>query len=139
MEPPMNRLSFATLREANIARLPLFKNAQGEPAHTERDGSDWSPADWMVATLGELGEAANIMKKMRRGDYGDRNEDAYIEAEIKLEKEFADVATYLDIMAMQFGIDLGKVVQDKWNEVSARIDCPLEIHFDILIDTNEVE
>lgn len=38
-------LTFAELREANIARLPQFKNKHGEPAHSQPDGSDWSISD----------------------------------------------------------------------------------------------
>lgn len=117
IEIPYNQsLTFDALRAANMDRLPLFKNALGEPAHTEPDGSDWSPADWMTATLGELGEAANIMKKIKRGDY----EEGGIPFD-DLAREFADVVTYLDILAMQFGIDLGEAVRTKFNEVSVRV------------------
>jgi hypothetical protein len=51
-------LTFAELRTANMARLPQFKNAKGEPAHSKPDGSDWLLSAWCNATLGELGEAA---------------------------------------------------------------------------------
>lgn len=116
----MNQLKFADLRVANRMRLPQFKNAVGEPAHSKPDGSDWSPADWMVAVVGELGEAANLMKKIRRGDFA--TERDLLEAEAKLQKEFADFVTYADIMAAQFGIDLGEAVMNKFNEVSRRVD-----------------
>ena len=108
-------LSFATLRAANIARLPQFKNGLGEAAHEKPDGSDWSPADWMTATVGELGELANIMKKVRRGDL------TLEEALPSMSKEFADVVTYLDIMAMQYNIPLGEATRAKFNEVSRRV------------------
>jgi NTP pyrophosphatase (non-canonical NTP hydrolase) len=116
----MNQLKFADLRLANTLRLPQFKNAQGEPAHSQPDGSDWSPADWMVAVVGELGEAANLMKKIRRGDFATMCD--LLEAKEKLQKEFADFITYADIMAAQFGIDLGEAVMQKFNEVSRRVD-----------------
>lgn len=54
-------LTFDDLRKANLARLPLFKNSKGEVVYQEPDGSDWSPADWFLALLGELGEAATII------------------------------------------------------------------------------
>jgi NTP pyrophosphatase (non-canonical NTP hydrolase) len=124
----MNQLKFETLRKANLLRLPQFKNSLGLPAHSEPDGSDWSPADWMVAVVGELGEAANIMKKLRRGDFGtDKEAPAYVDAMKMLEKEFADFITYADIMASQFDIDLGKAVTDKFNEVSMRVGCEVFI------------
>ena len=49
-------LSFNTLRQANLRRLPEFKNSKGEPAHSEPDGSDWSPAQWLQALAGEVGD-----------------------------------------------------------------------------------
>lgn len=114
-------LSFDVLREANIARLPTFKNNKGEPAHSEPDGSDWDLATWSNAVLGELGEAANIIKKIRRGDI------SIDEARPLLAKEYADVQTYLDILAMQTGVDLGKATVDKFNEISKRVGSPIMI------------
>lgn len=91
-------LSFATLRAANTARLQLFKNSRGGPAHSKPDGSDWSKGEWMNAILGELGEAANLVKKVKRGDMP-------LEAALgELANEFADVVTYTDLTAMQFDL-----------------------------------
>lgn len=81
-----NGLSFQTLREANMQRLPQFKNRKGEPAHSKADGSDWKLSAWSNATLGELGEAANIIKKIERGDLTRE------EALPLLEKELAEVS-----------------------------------------------
>jgi hypothetical protein len=61
-------LTFRTLRDANKARLPQFKNRRGEPAHSEPDGSDWKLSAWCNAVTGELGELANLIKKIERGD-----------------------------------------------------------------------
>lgn len=126
-----SKLSFATLREANLARLPTFKNAQGLPAHDKADGSDWTPADWLVAVTGELGEAANLMKKLKRGDFPAHQIENVINDE--LADEFADVATYLDLLAAQFGIDLGAAIHNKFNRVSRRVSSPVFIN-----DTYEV-
>src|SRR5687768_11283498 len=95
-------LTFNTLRSANMARLPEFKNANGEFAHTKPDGSDWSLSDWMTAVTGEVGEAANLIKKIRREDY------KLEELRPELARELADIVTYLDILAYQCGIDPGK-------------------------------
>lgn len=90
-------LTFQALRAANQARCPLFKNAKGELQHS---GRDWLANDWMIATVGELGEAANVMKKVRRGDlYLD-------EARPKLAQEFSDVVIYLDMLAANCGVEL---------------------------------
>jgi NTP pyrophosphatase (non-canonical NTP hydrolase) len=111
----MTGFTFSTLRDANMARLPRFKNAKGERAHSEDDGSDWSPAEWLQATVGELGELANMLKKVKRGDY------SFEEGRAEIAKEFADVAIYLDLFAYQFRIDLGDAVAAKFNEVSDRV------------------
>lgn len=114
-------LDFATLRRANTMRLPQFKNPKGEPAHKEPDGSDWALSAWCNAVCGELGEAANLIKKIERGDF------TLEEAREALGKEFADIATYLDILAMRAGIDLGEAIVGKFNEVSERVGSSVRI------------
>lgn len=121
LKPTRGDLTFYELRQANVARLPLFKNAKGKPAHSKPDGSDWSIGEWMNATLGELGEAANIVKKIQRGDI------TFEEALPALKKEFADVQTYLDLTAFRCGIDLGRATIEKWNEVSERVGVELRL------------
>lgn len=118
-------MDFYTLREANRTRVGRFKNKHGEIAHSEADGSDWSPAQWLQAVVGELGEYANIRKKFERGDL------TFEEYEIAATKELADVQTYLDLLAMRAldgtklvhptGIDLGEATRLKFNEVSRRV------------------
>lgn len=95
-------LTFQELRTANQSRLPHF-GLHG----------DWTPADWAVATTGELGEGCNFLKKMRRGDPNVSVND--------VAKELADTVTYLDFLAWSLGIDLGEAVRSKFNEVSDRI------------------
>lgn len=102
-----NGLSFNTLRAANAARLKHSKYSRCE--------DDWTPAHWMQATVGELGELANLLKKVDRGDF------ALDEVRAEIAREFADVQTYLDIMAMKLDIDLGQATVDKFNEISNRI------------------
>jgi NTP pyrophosphatase (non-canonical NTP hydrolase) len=112
-------LTFDALRKANLRRLPQFKNARGEPAHSHPEGNDWTPADWALAALGELGEAANLMKKIKRGDFAPEEVGEIIKT--KLAWEFADVITYIDLLALQYHIDLGEVVKEKFNIVSERV------------------
>lgn len=123
----MSKLTFQQLRNMNTARLPQFKNSKGDPAHSEPDGSDWQPAQWLQAVVGELGEFANIRKKFERGDL------SFDEYRAAAAKELADVQTYLDILALRAldmnglahptGIDLGQATVEKFNEVSRRIGC----------------
>lgn len=117
-------LSFRTLRQANLQRIPLFRDSKGRKCHSEPDGSDWSPAEWLQATVGELGELANLLKKINRGDF------SLEEALPEVRKEFADVAIYLDIFALQFGIDLGDAIREKFNEVSERVGAEVFIGHD---------
>lgn len=88
-------LSFSSLREANSARMPLFKNRLGGPAHTQPDGSDWNPASWLQALVGELGEYARARHLYETGEMS--YEDYVIEAH----KELADVQCYLDLLALR--------------------------------------
>jgi NTP pyrophosphatase (non-canonical NTP hydrolase) len=114
-------LTFRTLRDANLKRLPMFKDALGRTCHAKDDGSDWSPAQWLQAVVGELGEYANLRKKVERGD------KTLAEARPMLADELADVVIYLDILASQLGVDLGKAVMAKWNRTSEKVGAPIYI------------
>lgn len=127
-------LTFDALRAANALRLPQFKNPHGQLAHSEPDGSDWSPAQWLQAVMGELGEYANVRKKFERGDLTAE------QFEVMAAKELADVQTYLDILARrcldvpgkphQVGVDLGQATRAKFNEVSERVGA--DVFIDII-------
>lgn len=110
-----NGLTFNDLHAANLHRLPQFRNGRGELSHSEPDGSDWSVSEWLEAVTGELGEFANLHKKVRRGDL------TMDEARADLGRELADVVIYLDILAGRLGLDLGAVVMSKFNETSRRV------------------
>lgn len=101
--------TFDALRAANIARLPLFKSRLGAPAHSQPDGSDWALSTWCNAVLGELGELANLIKKVERGDLG------LAEARAELLAECADVLSYLDILAFRLDVDLGRAYGAAFN------------------------
>lgn len=105
-------LTFTELREANIKRFPQFRNNRGELV----DCASWAPADWMTALTGEVGELANFLKKIKRGDAIDA-------APGYVAKELADIQIYLDILAWRLAVDLGDATRQKFNEVSARVGC----------------
>lgn len=121
MEPKDQDLLLSALRTANRARIPLFKNGRGEIAHPMPDGSDWNLSAWSNAVLGELGEAANMIKKVERGDM------TLDEARPALAKEFADVLCYLDILAFRAGVNLGAATISKFNEISIRVGAPIRL------------
>lgn len=113
-------LKLGALREANRRRIPWFRDKKGRRCHKD-DGSDWSLSQWSNAVLGELGEAANLIKKIERGDF------SLEEAREELGKEFADVLTYLDILAFRAGVDLSRATVAKFNEVSERVEAPIRL------------
>jgi len=111
-------LTFKKLREANLDRLPQFRDKRGVICHANSDGSDWSPSDWMTAVSGEVGELASEIKALRRGDYAGI-ERSFITK--KVAHEAADIVIYLDLLVSQFGIDLGEAITEKFNIVSERV------------------
>ena len=108
-------LKFNALREANARRIGHFRNSKGGVAHDKKDGSDWTLSDWITAITGELGELANIVKKVRRGDY------TIEEARPMIERETADVNIYLDIFAKQAGFNLGDAIIKTFNKKSKEV------------------
>lgn len=84
--------------------------------------SSWSLSDWMTATAGELGEAANIIKKLNRYRDGiPGNTESEAELRSKLADELADVAIYLDLLTQAAGFDLETIRAVKFDKTSAKI------------------
>lgn len=84
--------------------------------------SDWSLSDWCTATLGELGEAANIVKKLNRVRDGiPGNKETPEELSAALRDEIADVFIYLDLLAQSQGFVLEDAVREKFAKTSAKI------------------
>ena len=108
------QLTFNALRAANIHRLPTFKNSKGELTH-DATGSNWTPAQWLQALTGELGEYANLRKKFERGDIS--------EAEFNdlAADELADIQIYLDLLAYRLNIDLADATRYKFNVKSREV------------------
>ncbi len=102
------------LREAN------FRRASSSVKYRQCE-SNWQPAHWMNALVGEVGECANLIKKVDRGDL------SLEEARDKIGKEIADIQCYLDLLAMKLGLDLGEVTVKKFNEVSDRIGSEIKL------------
>lgn len=83
---------------------------------------DWSLSDWFTATLGELGEAANVAKKLNRVRDGiNGNKETPEELQKKLRNEVADVFIYLDLLAQSAGFILGDVVMETFEAKSQQI------------------
>lgn len=87
--------------------------------------SSWTASDWMTAVTGEVGEAANIIKKLNRVRDGiPGNTQTEDELKAALKHELADAFCYLDLLATSQGISLIDVVIEKWNLTSQRIGYP---------------
>jgi NTP pyrophosphatase (non-canonical NTP hydrolase) len=135
-------LTFRTLRDGNVERLPLFKDKKGRRCHpripSQRPGSNWSAAQWLQAIVGELGEYANLRKKVERGDFTEA------EAKEMLKAEIADVVIYIDLLAHNLGIDLGEAVMSTWNAKSEALGIPIYLdaedwHFSRALTNEEQE
>lgn len=95
-------LTFDRLREQNVQRCEKVFHPL----------NDWSLNDWGTALAGEVGEALNIIKKVRRGDFDLQR------ARQSLSDELADVVAYTDLLAARAEIDLAAAVVRKFNHVS---------------------
>jgi NTP pyrophosphatase (non-canonical NTP hydrolase) len=88
--------------------------------------NSWTLSDWVTALTGEVGEAANIVKKLNRirdSIPGNLNDDTnpYILMQ-KLAKEIADIAIYLDLFAQAAGLDLELIRDEKFEETNRKIN-----------------
>lgn len=108
-------LTFKEFSEANARRAPGFVNRKGETF------APFTPLETCGAAAGELGELANLVKKVRRGD------QTLDEARQKIADEVGDVVTYLTILCNKLDIDIGEACRSKFNEVSDRIGSDIKI------------
>lgn len=82
----------------------------------------WSSSDWIVAVTGELGEAANIVKKLNRVRDGiPGNKETEAELRSALRDEIADTFIYLDLLAQSLGFSLEEAAVSKFNRTSEKI------------------
>lgn len=88
----------------------------------------WSTSDWMTALVGEVGEAANVVKKLNRYRDGvPGNKISEGELRDQLRKELGDVFVYLDLMAQALGFKIEHAAVEVFNAKSADIGCPIQI------------
>lgn len=115
------KMDLRDLREQNISRANRW---HGENSDT------WTLADWSNAMCGEAGEAANIVKKIRRhqthveSNYNTPVMETLLE---ELESELADLVIYADLLAHFAEIDLGLAIVEKFNAVSKKQKFPERI------------
>lgn len=115
-------LTFARVHEVNRERCNEWHD--GFPNNT--DG--WTGADWSNAMQGESGEFGNVVKKLRRLEFGlrgskgeDKDRDVLL---AKLAKEAADTFLYLDLTCTFYGVNLAEAIIQKFNQVSEEQNLP---------------
>lgn len=94
--------------------------------------ADWSISDWAVALAGEVGEACNAIKKLRRvedeianlSDDPERQLSTRAEAVAKIGEELADTFIYLNLLACRLGLHLPTEIIAKFNATSERYGFP---------------
>jgi len=122
-------LDLENLRAANLNRLAEGSFARGGVKHNALD--DWTPEQWFLAMVGELGEWANLQKKFNRGDFvvdytqgfdvREKTLARYQDAVQARIDEIADVVIYLDLLAARLDIDLSQAVASKFNRKSIEV------------------
>jgi len=120
-------LDLAVLQETSASRAEQWHGARPRPD----DGTGWTGADWSNAMCGEAGEAANIVKKLRRHETGagtGYNTPPYADLIDKLGEEIADVVCYAVLLAEYYGIELSETVIAKFNQVSRAQNFPQRVH-----------
>jgi NTP pyrophosphatase (non-canonical NTP hydrolase) len=114
-------MTFGQFSQANRARCE-------SPQGFNHPLSGWSTSDWITATMGELGEAANVVKKLNRyrdGVPGNKVSEA--ELRDQLRKEIGDVFVYLDLMAQSLGFSIADAAAEVFNSKSAEIGYPTKL------------
>lgn len=85
----------------------------------------WNTCEWMCAVAGEVGEACNIAKKLKRLEtsQGYRKEELGQAFQLtnELSYEIADAVIYLDLVATSLGFNLEDLVRKKFNITSDRL------------------
>ena len=114
-------MTFGQFSEANRKRC---ESSQG----FNHPLAGWSASDWMTATLGELGEAANVVKKLNRVRDGvPGNKRTPDELRDDLRKELGDVFVYLDLMAQSLGFNIADAAVEVFNAKSTEIGYPVQM------------
>lgn len=87
----------------------------------------WTLSDWMTAVTGELGEAANIVKKLNRVRDGvSGNKQTPEELQQRLMEEIGDVFIYLDLLATRAGFKIEDAIRHSFNAKSEELGCEIK-------------
>jgi NTP pyrophosphatase (non-canonical NTP hydrolase) len=88
----------------------------------------WSMSDWFLALIGEIGEAANVAKKLNRYRDGiPGNKVSKEELQVKLRNELGDAFVYLDLLAQSVGVAIEEAASEVFDAKSEEIGCPIRM------------
>ncbi len=108
----------------NLPYLRAINKARRDEWHGVEE---WTSADWSNELCGEVGEAANFVKKLRRIETGavriNEHNDPVVLVD-KLGLELADTIICADLLGMYFDIDLTAFVITKFNRTSIKQGFP---------------
>lgn len=82
--------------------------------------SHWGLFDWSIAFIGEVGEAMNVLKKIKRMQDGTDPIEGYAKMQDALAEEIADAVTYADLLLTSQGYRLEEEITRKFNKVSQK-------------------
>jgi hypothetical protein len=113
-------------RELTFRRVSEVNRARCERWHPNFPDDGWTGSDWSNAMAGEAGETCNVVKKLRRDDFGKVQAAADKRGDLlgKLATEIGDTFMYLDLLAQFYGLDLAQCVVETFNRVSVREGFP---------------
>jgi NTP pyrophosphatase (non-canonical NTP hydrolase) len=111
-------ITFDEFSEANRERCE-------SPLGFDHQLDSWSTSDWITAIVGELGEAANVAKKLNRVRDGIRgNKESEAELRDSLRKELGDTFVYLDLLCQSLGFSVSDAATEVFNAKSIEICYP---------------
>lgn len=91
-------------------------------AANKKRAVEWSPEGVSLSfrgneLAGEVGEACNLIKKLDRERMGHVGSRASV---VELTEELADAIICVDLIAMEFDLDLATAVKNKFNKTSIK-------------------
>ena len=121
-EDKMTSMTFGEFATINRVRC------QHPDGFDQQNLNDWSLNDWMVALAGEVGEACNVAKKLKRSEgVVNINRETNDELRDQLIKELGDVGVYLDLVCQAYGFTMEEAMTAAFNKTSRKIGYPVEI------------
>lgn len=98
------------------------------PAGFNHQLDSWSLSDWFTAVAGELGEAANVAKKLNRVRDGiPGNKLTPDELRARLKRELGDTLVYIDLLCQSQGFTMEDAAVDAFDSKSAEIGYPVAL------------